>query len=162
MRKEQKINIITGIAFFAYGIWMLARGLSVTVQGKTGDYGPGFMPRFIGGTISLLSLLLVITTLVGIWRGAAYSSSSKETVIPDYKSIIATFILLALYMIALSPVGFILSSVIYVFLQIMVIANKPSKKFIMMSAVIAVVMPVVVYYVFVDLFFLLLPAGILG
>jgi uncharacterized BrkB/YihY/UPF0761 family membrane protein len=145
--------------FSAYGTWMLVGG-GRAAAGKSGDWGSGFMPRFIGGFIIFLSALLFFTTFPDS-RKEWPRKNPENFITPDYKSIVTTIMLLGAYMIALKPIGFIISSTVYVFLQMVVMANKPSKKQLMLYAIISILMPFVVDYIFVTVFSLMLPFGIL-
>jgi hypothetical protein len=164
LNKDQKVSIITGIAFLAYGAWMFAGGLSIRVIGKSGDYGPGFMPRLVGMIVIFLSAMLVFTTWWGMRRNPVEKKTSDkmQTERYDYRSILLSIALLGLYMVTLEPAGFVLSSIVYLFLQMMIIANKPARKQLLLFVLISLIVPVVVNYIFVTVFSLLLPDGILG
>lgn len=164
MNRDQKVSIATGIVFFAYGAWMFAGGLSITAAGKSGDYGPGFMPRLVGLIVIFLSVMLVFTTWWGVRRNPGEKQTPGEVQGGryNYRSIFLSIALLGLYMVTLEPAGFILSSIVYLFLQMLIIANKPTRKQLLLFVVISLIVPIVVDYIFVTVFSLLLPDGILG
>ena len=67
------------------------------------------------------------------------------------------------YAALMKPVGFIITSIIYVFLQILILTpiKKRSRKVMGIAAVMAVTFSTVLYYVFTKYFMVLLPPGIL-
>jgi hypothetical protein len=68
---------------------------------------------------------------------------------------------MALYALLITKVGFLITTTVYLFIQINILSPKQSRKHLMF-AIISVVASVVIYYIFVKVFNLMLPAGILG
>lgn len=66
-----------------------------------------------------------------------------------------------LYMIAFQPVGFVVSSIVYLFLQMLLLSDKTNRK-ILLFAVIAIILPVAVDALFVYVIKMPLPVGIFG
>jgi hypothetical protein len=85
----------------------------------------------------------------------------KENAIKKNITILITFGLFVFYMFALAPLGFILSSIIYVFLQMLVLSVKPSIKQVVVFALISIAAPILSHYLFVNFFTLMLPRGTL-
>ena len=75
----------------------------------------------------------------------------------------ATLVLLFLYILLLDKLGFVVSSVLYMFIQmcLFVPAEFRSKKNYILFAVISLVLPVAVNLLFVNAFSLILPTGVL-
>jgi len=65
------------------------------------------------------------------------------------------------YMLALEPVGFIISSTVYLFVQMMLLSDKTNRKPVLF-AIIAVLLPAAVDALFVYAIKMPLPVGILG
>lgn len=118
--------------------------------------GPGDYPKFICVVILVLALIQVVTTLI----------SSKGFPSLDLKSINVKFLLRALLMVVMTyiyyklmkPVGFLLTTVVYLFTSFILFGYK--KKF--KAVVIAIVFTVIVYFLFTKVFMVFLPKGILG
>ncbi|MDR1625041.1 MAG: tripartite tricarboxylate transporter TctB family protein [Spirochaetia bacterium] len=161
MNKESKATIFTGIGFLLYGAAWLYAGLTMTVKGKGGDFGPAFLPKVIGATIVFLSVVLVYTAFLNNKRTAA-TQKTQNNGLYDYRSVIFTIVLLVLYMFTMKPIGFIISSTLYLFLQMIIMANKPGKRQIATYAIISLVLPYLVDYLFYSMFALMLPDGLLG
>ena len=123
-----------------------------------------FFPRL---DAALLMLLGVVLAAGGLAKARHFQPSSEEA-IPFWKndgtvSMLETLALIALYLFTLKPVGFLLSTFVYLILQMFVLAprEKRGKKDIALYVFISAVTALAVYLVFVKVFYLMLPAGIL-
>lgn len=83
---------------------------------------------------------------------------------PEYLRVLATIAAFTVYVFVIEPAGFLLSSIVYLFAQITILAPKEKRgiKGIILFAVIAVVVCVAVYFIFRFGLNVMLPAGILG
>jgi hypothetical protein len=166
MTKENKIDIWAGVIILFYGAGWFFGSFTMPTSIKKGELGPAFMPRLMGGIIIILSVLLIAFTVQKIKsaKTAGSGAASEEEAKPkqDYKAVVETFALLIFYMLALQPLGFIVTSMIYLFLQMLVIANQPTGKQIILYAFLSIIVPIVVNFIFVKFFVLLLPPGVLG
>lgn len=126
------------------------------MPGSTKGIGPGDYPKFICAVIFVLSIVQLLTTLI----------SSKGLPLIDFKAINGKFLLRALIMVVITflyyklmkPVGFLLTTPIYLFSSFMLFKYKNKIK----GLVVAVVFTVVVYFLFTKVFMVFLPRGILG
>lgn len=77
---------------------------------------------------------------------------------------IGTFIILFLYAFAMRPVGYLISTFVYLIVQVVLLTQrkKINKKIILKALILAVVFSVLSDYLFVELLSVPLPAGILG
>jgi putative tricarboxylic transport membrane protein len=160
VNKNQTMNIAAGAIFLVYGTLMLYGGISITAVPKPGDVGSAFMPRLCGGLIIFLSILLLCVTFFG--KGSKPERKTETGAPFNRRSIVFSVLLLIIYMAALIPLGFILSSTIYLVLQMLLMANQPEKKHVILYIFISLVTPLLVNYIFYSMFALMLPAGILG
>jgi putative tricarboxylic transport membrane protein len=71
-----------------------------------------------------------------------------------------TFVLIFLYLALLEPLGFLLSTAVYLFFQFIVLSRK--KPNLPLYGLLSISTSAIVYYLFVKVFILFLPAGILG
>jgi len=163
--KTQKENLWTGAVLFLYGLWMLVHSFSFTGVGRAGEPGPVLLPRIISTLLILLSILLLLTTVAGLKKADKSIAIATEEKIKssflDKKNIniLITFGLFVFYMLALAPLGFVLSSIIYVFLQMLVLSVAPSKKQLLIFAIVSISVPILSYLLFVNAFSLMLPRG---
>ena len=89
------------------------------------------------------------------------STKAKDKLFEDAKGGVVTILLMAAYMAILEPVGFIFSSILYLFLQILWLSDDTNRKPVLF-AIIAVVLPVAVSALFAFVIKMPLPKGIFG
>ena len=122
--------------------------------------GPDFMPMVIGILILILALMLLFSSIKNFKANAAKAEAMPADT-SDYKRVLASLVLVVIYVNILAPVGFILSTLGYLFLQIVVLApnDRRSAKNILTYAVIDVIFVFVVFFLFRYGFKIVLPAG---
>ena len=153
-------DIVVGIFYTALGaaVIYLAQQLP---KSRVMKIGPNFMPLVIGSLILILALMLLFSSIKNFKRNAAKAEAMPADT-SDYKRVLASLVLVVIYVNILAPVGFILSTLGYLFLQIIVLApnDRRSAKNILLYAVIDVVFVLVVFFLFRYGFKIVLPAGI--
>ncbi|WP_124065581.1 tripartite tricarboxylate transporter TctB family protein [Clostridium sp. E02] len=125
------------------------------------DIGPDFMPMCIGIVTFVLAAALVFFNIINFkMRSAEAEKMEKEEL--DYKRMLTSFILILIYVYLLQPVGFIVTTILYLPFQMYVLApdDKKKKKDMIQLAVIAVIFTFVVFFLFRYGFKIILPAGI--
>lgn len=161
MRKEEKRDLIAGILTLAFGVTELLLTGSIAVKKTAGDPGSAFLPYVVGGLIVLMSLLQLAGTLARLHRSGREASqphAEGKSELPVLYSAVNMLV----YVLLLKPAGFILSSMLFLFLQMTIMAGqKPSGRELAIRAVIAVAAPVLIYFLFVRLFSMSLPSGLL-
>lgn len=121
------------------------------------DVGSAFVPTLIGWCIVITGASKLIYSIF-----TGLKSENKKIVFDqDFFGGIGTIILMLLYMIAFQPVGFVVSSIVYLFLQMLLLSDKTNRK-ILLFAVIAIILPVAVDALFVYVIKMPLPVGIFG
>ncbi|MDQ0338113.1 vacuolar-type H+-ATPase subunit I/STV1 [Caldalkalibacillus uzonensis] len=120
--------------------------------------GSEFVPQLTSIGIFILSISLLIK---GIKRMKSDNNHQSERPSFRYFTVIATIVLIAVYIALMREIGFLLMTVVYLFAQFYVLAGK-SKRNLPLFLVLSIAVSVTVYYVFRYGFNLLLPAGILG
>lgn len=153
-------DIVTGLfyAFLGGAVIYLAKQLP---KSRVMKIGPDFMPMVIGVLILILALMLLFSAFKN-FKANAEKAAAMPADTSDYKRVLASLVLVVIYVNILAPVGFILSTLGYLFLQIIVLApdDRRSAKNIMLYAVIDVVFVLVVFYLFRYGFKIVLPSGI--
>lgn len=125
------------------------------------EIGPDFMPTVVSVIILILAGILLFLSVKNFKMHAEEAEKSgKDT--SDYKRVLASLVLALVYVNVLKPVGFILSTLVYLVLQIIVLApdDKRTKKDIILYLVLDVVFTIIVYLLFRYGFKIVLPAGI--
>lgn len=125
------------------------------------DIGPDFMPMCIGIVTFVLAAALAFLNLKNLkMRTAEAEKMEKEDL--DYKRMLTSFMLILVYVYLLQPVGFIVTTILYLPFQMYVLApdEKKTKRDIIQLAVTSVIFTFVVFFLFRYGFKIILPAGI--
>ena len=163
-----KSDLITGIIAAAFSVFYLSQTTTIKIfGGATGGVNARTVPEIWGSCLLILSIILIVRSIYGMVK------AKKNPTLPeqgnfiknliDKREVVYTFALLIGYAALMKPVGFIITSIIYVFLQILILTpiKKRSRKVMGIAAVMAVTFSTVLYYVFTKYFMVLLPPGIL-
>ena len=150
---DKKKGIITSVLFLAFSIVMLIFAKDIEPMMKN-DLGSGFFPMVVGIAMCALSALRLILAIREKEKEAKKSGD-------DLMGGLGTLILIGAYCIAFSPVGFIVSTIVYLFLQILLLTPKEKRNWLVIS-IISVVTPFAFYALFVYLINTPLPKGLFG
>ena len=149
-------DAICAVIMLAFGAAMivLARDIPHKIES---DVGSAYVPTFIGICIVAVAAAKLILTFV------KKSPAAKEKIKFDQDALggFGTIALMVVYMLMFEPVGFIVSSALYLFVQMVLLSNKQNRNPILF-AVIAIALPVAVDALFVYAIHMPLPVGILG
>ena len=172
MQKIKK-DFIIGLFFLVLGLLYFFSAFSIgTYKGYASqNISSAFIPKVLGIFLVLLSASLLLQTYMVWCRLKAARKAGRETADPnpgflffkpeEIRSFLAVFGVLIVYITLLEPVGFLLTSVFFLFAAIKIMA--PEGKFNwQVTAIISLVVPVCVYGLFVYGLDMVLPSGILG
>ena len=129
--------------------------------------GPEFMPRLIAVVIFLLGLLNLNTAIRNFKflkdHGQLEPYEGKKT----FKQLLydnldwVSGVLMLVYVFSIGSLGFLLPSIVYMFLQILLYTTMGKRNYLV-AILSSVLIPCAVYFLFRNYFFLMLPKGILG
>lgn len=153
-------DYLSSIFFIAISLFMiyLARMLP---KSKVMSIGPDFMPTVIGVTTLILAVLLLILTVMRTKeRETALAKAEPEDF--DYRRMLYSLVLILIYVFIMQPVGFILSTIIYLIPQFLVLApdEERNKKEAIKLVVISIIFTIIVFLLFRYGFKIVLPAGL--
>ncbi|MEW4411023.1 tripartite tricarboxylate transporter TctB family protein [Clostridium sp. AN503] len=153
-------DIVVGVFFMILSSALIVMA-KMLPKSKVMDIGPDFMPLCIGSVTLVLAALLTFLSLKEFkTRVAALDASDLPDC--DYKRVLLSIILVLIYVFILQPVGFIISTLAFLMLQMLVLSpdDERGKKDILKLAVINVIFTMVVFFLFRYGFKIVLPAGI--
>lgn len=163
-----KGDLITGVITAIFSIFYLSQTYSIKIFGGADAIADArTIPKVWGIGLLILSIILICRSLYKIYKakGKCIAIDSRKIIdqIKEKREVVYTFLLLIFYAVLMQPLGFVISSIIYVFLQIWVLTpiDKRNYKMKMISGGLSVVFSVGLYYLFTEYFMVLLPAGIL-
>lgn len=151
--------VVSGF-FMAFSAAMFALSLQIK-KSKIMDIGPEFMPKVISVIMFILSVALLVTTISQhkVRVAEAEATGSKKV---DYKRVIYSLLLVLAFVLALKPIGFTITSLVFLPLEMFVLApdEERTKKDVIKYVVITVIFTFIVYFLFRYGFKILLPEGI--
>ncbi|MCT8137148.1 tripartite tricarboxylate transporter TctB family protein [Anaerobacillus sp. CMMVII] len=178
-------DVYAGIFLLAFAVVYYLSSLSIK-QLTVSKVGSQFLPQIVAGGIFFFSLILLIQGInkVRVQKKldevmeqserelAAEASSDVETGSEEIRSddqdspkkflsVLITLSLIIVYVALMPFLGFIISTVLYLFIQMCLLAHETQRRYVLFL-IISVFVSVSVYYVFKHLLYLMLPAGLLG
>ncbi|MZQ99694.1 MAG: tripartite tricarboxylate transporter TctB family protein [Acidaminobacter sp.] len=153
---EKRRDIIGSIIFIIFGIFLFAVSFTVKTIIEN-DVGPAFMPKIVAVAIVIVSVSKLIIALKN--NSASYTTEKKSK--DDKMGSLLTILNLGAYVVLFEPLGFIISSIVYLILQMIILSDKVNFKPVKF-AIISVASTVAIYFLFVYAFNLMLPEGLLG
>jgi len=126
--------------------------------------GPGFMPKVMALLLAIVGIIIAFQGYLAARQQVPEAAAKTEDapVKPgNIKAVVLSLLCLLLYTLLMEKIGFIITTMLYVFLQTMIMMPKEKRNYLVIG-IISVVTSVAVYLIFTQLFVLMLPAGILG
>ena len=156
--KKKYWDLASGVFLLVFSVVLFIGAQNVKTL-SVSSVGSGTFPSFIAVLLAIVSVAIII-------------GGAKKARGPDEKpakaaektrlwAVLATFGIMALYALLMPKVGFIITTIAYLFAQMYIMAAKEHQKPVLFG-IISIVTSVSVYYMFVKIFSLMLPAGILG
>lgn len=167
--KQYKLDIIPGIVLALFSIAYLA--MIPGIQTFTGlgatPLTNHFVPYLWGGVLLVLSLWIIARGFRKrkkyLAEGGKVEKASLKASLVERREVVASFIALTLYVGLMGPIGFVITTILYVFTQILILTPREKwKKNYVPAAITAVITGTVLFYIFKYLLNVLLPVGILS
>lgn len=155
---QKKLNwnnndTILGIIILVFGIFYGIMTLQIP-----GTKSQLFDSRFVP---ILLTVFIILIGILELGRGLQKPIKNNEKKEFDTKTVILTFILIILYILLYSPLGFIVSTFLFLLLEMNVLTPNYAKKNQLLYIIISLVFSFGIYYLFYFGFTIFLPTGIL-
>ncbi|MEW8957671.1 MAG: tripartite tricarboxylate transporter TctB family protein [Moorella sp. (in: firmicutes)] len=153
MRTLRAADKVSGILLAAMGL--LSVLASLKIKGVTGEH---LHPRTLPYLLSLVILVTGIILFFNAWR---YRGAEKLVDWPDregWKRIIVSLISIIIYMLLIEPLGFTLSSFLFLFFLIWYLGRYN----VLLIILLALITSVIIYFLFIQFLGLTFPVGPLG
>ena len=153
-------DLVVSIFFMVLSALMIFAA-KLLPKSKVMAIGPDFMPTVIGILTFILAAMLLVITLKNFKENLANAEKTKVEEC-EYKQMILSLLLILVYVFTLQPIGFIITTIVYLPLQMLVLGGKEqrTKKEIITVTVISVIFTFAVFFLFRYGFKIVLPAGI--
>ncbi|MCI6285300.1 tripartite tricarboxylate transporter TctB family protein [Acidaminococcus fermentans] len=167
-------NIISSIGFLAIGAFFYLQSTGIKIIMKK-DLGSGFFPKVIGVSMIIMAVVeLALTlfnqknegqsgTLEKIEEKAEKEEPAEEIAAEadtDKKGLVLTIVAMCCYAVLFDGLGFILSTILYLFAQITLLSTEKNRN-LPLFAGISVAASFIIYGIFVYLIGMPLPTGLL-
>lgn len=153
-------DIIVGVFFMLLSAAMMVMA-KMLPKSTVMDIGPDFMPICIGVMTFVLAAALVLLNIknMKIYVAQAEAEGPEKA---DYKRVLTSFIIILVYVFVLKSVGFIISTLVYLPVQMFILApeERRGKKNVIQLLLTDVLFTFVVFFLFRYGFKIVLPAGI--
>jgi putative tricarboxylic transport membrane protein len=151
---------VYGVVFLILAAAYYSSSFSIKVYRGYGDAGVDsrFFPQLLAVFLILLSALQIINELKRA-KSDSGTTDSKEPIFG--MKVILTIVLIVMYIALMPVVGFLIMTALYLFCQIALLMPAGKRNYLL-SAKIAVIFSICVYFLFVQVLSLILPRGILG
>ncbi|MDG9757685.1 tripartite tricarboxylate transporter TctB family protein [Pseudomonas sediminis] len=166
MNTLNKKELIIGIAMLGASLTYLV--LAQQLPGHDG-VDAATVPKLLAGFLSLLGVMQLVSAFAKPKAAGepaaspAPAEAEEPTVeIVEPKTVIKTLGLILGYMALLGPVGFPIMTVVYLYLQFLVLTPVNQKARHLTYLLIAVICSALIFLLFREAFDLLLPAGLLN
>jgi len=162
-------DLFASAFFIVFSIVMYIASNSI-IKLTVSKVGADFVPKLVAIGMLILSVFYLIQSIKKQIRLKhevdTNASVEKENDTEEKKkisplSVLATVGLLVLYIVLLPYIGFLITTTVYLFFQMYLLAAKTERK-IPLFVVISIITSVFIYFIFKYVFYLMLPAGILG
>ena len=160
MKYLRNKEILSGAFLVILSVILLFSTESFNTSSISAYGNPATVPRIILALLAVISVMILISGILKVQKEGDTDESAK----PDMNErlpFILTFILIAVYILSVSILGYIVSTTIYLFLQIFILSCF-SKKRLVLNVIIAIGTSVIVFCIFRYGFDVFLPRGIFG
>ena len=150
--KKLSENLVSMILLIS-GVALRVNAQTIQI-GNTIGKGSDFMPK-------LCTTLWIIIAAGLLLESVTMKDDGEKKPGVSFVGFALTVLLLVLYIFLMPLLGFMLSSILYMFAQMLLFvpAVYRTKRNVILFAGLSVAVPIAVYYLFVNVFYLLLPAG---
>lgn len=167
--KQYKLDIIPGIVIAVFSIAYLAMvpGIQTFTGLGSTPLTNHFIPYLWGGVLLVLGLWITARGFRKrkkyLAEGGKIEKTSIKNALMEKREVVASFVALTLYVALMGPIGFAITTIVYVFVQILILTPREKwKKTYLPAGITAVVAGVLLFYIFRYVLNVLLPVGILS
>lgn len=162
-------DLISGLFIVVVSIAMYISSNNIKKMVVT-SIGPDFFPKLVAVILGVLGIILTIQAIVRDINTSRTTSDTDEGLEKkklNFRDIfkrnldIVTLLLLILYSVLIDKLGFLISTMIYIFVQIMLMFTNRKKNYIAIVSI-SIVFTFIVYFFFRKVLNVMLPAGLLG
>ena len=150
-----------GALCFVFFAGMFLASSTIKIRVVNSVVSAAFFPQWVTGIAAALSLALIVQSAMKLRRkGMAETGNAAATLPIRWGMLAFSTGLMTAYLLLIDVFGFIICSIAYMFIQILVLQKNRNKKTVLLVAGISVFMTMVLYLPFRYIFLVMLPMGI--
>lgn len=151
-------ELVVGFVIIMVAVAYLIGSLSIR-RTDIVSLGAEFMPEIYGYFLLFLGICQAGSGIMQVRKGARKEHTEDES--KDLRNVVLTFILIIVYLLAMIPVGFILSSIAFLLGLTFLLTPVSKKKNYIVYGIFSVVIPIAAWSLFYLVMNINLPMGIL-
>lgn len=128
-----------GIIFLLIGAWFIFESQKISSSAYGSNVGPDIFPTVLG-------IFLIILSVVLLYETTKYTDGGKKQSKGDYKRFLFILVAVILYILLLEPIGYVITTFIFLLFAFQVMERGSWIKSIIISAVFSIG----IYYLFVN------------
>lgn len=152
-------ELILGCVMTAFAIFYCV--MSTQIKQKPDVIGAATVPYILAAIMGLLGVLQLCAGVKAMRGFSAEKAAQEKPADSDSATLLKTIVLIVAYLLLLRPLGFIISTFLYLFFQFITLTPVERKPKLWLYALIAVLVSVVVYLGFRYGLQLILPQGLI-
>lgn len=126
--KKLGVNSIIGLIFISFSIFWLTMINGLPEGTKLAAYGPKFFPKIITYGIIIVSIALIIQDFI-----SENKTTKFEYEVADVKKVLLLIALMVAYLFLMPIVGYVVTTIIALFLTLLLFGLKNKKSLILIS-----------------------------
>jgi putative tricarboxylic transport membrane protein len=150
-------ELLLGATMIALAVFYLYETSLIEIRIRT-----AFNSKYIPTMLGVLVLFLGVAQCALAYSSLRGGVGAEEKRRVDFRTVLLLCGTIFAYVFALEPVGFLISTIIMMFCQMMLLCPTNQKKRPVLFALVSVISSIFIYYLFRDVLELMLPEGILG
>lgn len=157
---KKNYGLIAAVVIILFSVYVYVNTLTITSTANAA-LGPAFMPKLVAVILFILGWLDLLEEIRKKKDETIEEGKSMERSILISRVDVFSAILLLCYVFSIKRLGFFIASTIYMLLQMLLLTVNTKRNYVLMM-ILAVLVPGLIYFGFVKIFYLMLPPGILG
>lgn len=155
-------DLILGVVMLALSAFYLIFAFQIKTRPKlVPSYSSAqIVPILLGTLLAILSVILIVQGVRKMRACNAQEGEDKKSSREDTISVVLTIAVILGYILLMQPLGFCLSTVLYLFLQMVVLAPKTKRNYLLF-AIVAVVFTALIFVAFRMGLQQMLPRGVI-
>lgn len=160
-------DVFTGVFLLVVSVIMFFTSFSFEAL-TTSLVGPAFMPQIIAIFMAIFSVIIAVSGFKkskdANQENTLPKQEEEELIITEkrsYKPVLASLGLMIAYVALMPYIGFLIMTVVYIFLQMLLLSHVTHRK-IWLFLLVSIITSAAIYYLFRNVFYVMLPTGILG